>query len=261
MLFGIRMSCQRQEKVGISWNTYRNPFLCYSKCWWFGSTTPVVQQLWLVHNMRLRYSSDFAIPSKSVREVPSRFTHVFGNQWATSLWKLRHLGKLVFGYVTEKLVIYRNTEILLTCLLSVKNTLFKQIREFVRNSGKEYVAELRWGQQGQQGKKLTGRPETWKGHITFIWDLHLHCDTSTVMPLNNLLNELRWSTISHFILVRVWHQSLSCSPFDFVPAGLPWRTWTSSGSTGTNWRGILDPSGRLRVESPSGPWECSAVEE
>lgn len=49
-------------------------------------------------------------------ETPSHFTHLFGNQWATSLWKLRHLGKLVFGYVTVKLLIHHDTEMLSSVL-------------------------------------------------------------------------------------------------------------------------------------------------
>lgn len=35
-----------------------------------------------------------------------------------------------------------------------------------------------------------------------------------MIPLKSLLNELCWSTISHFILLRVCHQSLSCLRFD-----------------------------------------------
>lgn len=138
MLFWIRTTCQRQEKVGICRNTYREPFLCY----WNADDTAQPHPWssscdWSITEQR--YSSDFATPSKTVIEIPSCFTHVFGNQWVTSLWKLRHLGKLVFGYVTVKLVIYQKTEILLSVLTICQEHFISPKWKFGQNSGKEYM--------------------------------------------------------------------------------------------------------------------------
>lgn len=189
MLFGIRMSCQRQEKVGISWNTCWEPLLCYRKCWWFRSITPIVQQLQLVHNMRQRYSLDFAIPYRNPLTFYPCAWESMGNI-SLKAEAFRQIGVWVYDCETSVSSQYRNyfkcaSYLLRTLYASKSGSLFKAV---ARSTW--LWAQLR---QGKQGKKLTGRPERWKGHSVFIWDPQLHCDTSTVMPLNNFLNELHWA--------------------------------------------------------------------
>lgn len=248
MLFGIRTTCQRQEKVGICRNTYREPFLCY----WNADDTAQPHPWssscdWSITEQR--YSSDFATPSKTVIEIPSCFTHVFGNQWVTSLWKLRHLGKLVFGYVTVKLVIYQKTEILLVCLLSVKNTLFHQneslVKTVVRNTC--LWAQLR---QGQHRKKLPGTTETWKGQNVYmgssatLWYQHCHASkqhSQWVMLYHNIPLYFGKGLAPVPELLALWLLPV-------IPAELPWRTaaqlvqtqevnWTAVGDRG--WEVLL----------------------
>lgn len=135
--------------------------------------------------------------------------------------------------------------------------------KFVQNSGKGWWLwpELR---KGQQGKKFTGRPETWEEHSVSTWDPKLHCDTSKDLHASKQPSP-RWVALE---LISVYGGKNSApAPELFslwfpptVTAGLSWRTWISRGSTGTNRRGKL-PGGRLRTEGPPDTWEYSVVEE
>lgn len=111
------------------------------------------------------------------------------------------------------------------CLLPVKNTLFKQIWKFAQNSGKEFMTFGTTEARPTQKEKLPGRAELSLERTACLYGILIY----TVMPLNNLLNELCCSTRPHFILVRVWHQSLSSLwLLPLIPGGFPWRTWISA---------------------------------
>lgn len=149
------------------------------------------------------------------------------------------------------------------CLLSVKNTLFQQIRKFVQNSGKEYMTLGTTEARPTQKEKLPGRPETWKGQQVYmgssatLW--YQHCDASKQPPQRVMLQHKiplyfgkGLAPVSE--LFALWLLPL-------IPARFPLRTWISAVRLVQTEEVTWTSGGEWGWKRPSAPWECSVGKE
>lgn len=156
---------------------------------------------------------------KSVTKIPfaSDFTCVLGSQWATSSWKVfRPSDKLVFGGGSEKLTFHQGVEILPVHSLSVKNIFLRKCECLFKTLVRAGDYSQNWEKANKErNSPADQRPGKNSVCLYGILNYTVRIPVKICMPLKNLLlNEVPWSSYSQLTGVRIWHQSLSCFPFE-----------------------------------------------